>query len=279
MAKLVRYTFLVPFFLIIGIFFFLPLSYMFLISLKDPQTGQLGLANYIEILTDSYYYSTFLVSLKIAFVTSPLALLFGVILSYTIFHHTKRQNTLLNMCNLLKIFAGIPLVLGYVIAFGFNGALSVPLRKIFPIENYDIYTPVGYMFISLWFMIPNATIFSYPIWGTIDKHWKRAAAILGANNIIYFIKILFPLLSSRFFSVFVILIADSITTYATAYALSTGALNIVTLKIASMISGDLFLEVEKASAMAIVMSLFLLFLIFLRSAISKKMKLGRDYEV
>lgn len=271
-----KYLLVAPFFLLIFTFFFIPLTSLIALSFKTP--SGFSFQNYIDILSDAFYYSSFLLSLKIAMITAPIALIIGIAVSrYT--HESSHKKQILNICTLLKNFAGIPLVLGFTIAFGFNGALSTPIRSLFGIENYNIYSPTGYVIASLAFMIPNAIIFCTPIWETIDPNWERAAKILGARHGEYIRRVLAPLLMVRFFSVWVILLADSITTYATAYALSSGGLNVVTLKIAAMAAGDIFVEIEKASAMSVVMCAFLLLLIVVRTLITRMMNLGQDHEI
>ena len=52
---------------------------------------------------------------------------------------------------------------------------------------------------------------------------------------------------------FVILLANALGAYATVYALTTGNFNVLPIRIAAMVSGDISLDPNMASALAVIL--------------------------
>ena len=55
----------------------------------------------------------------------------------------------------------------------------------------------------------------------------------------------------------IILFANAVGAYASAYALTTGNFNLVTIRVASLVSGDIFLEPNMAAALAVILMVLL----------------------
>ncbi len=79
------------------------------------------------------------------------------------------------------------------------------------------------------------------------------AALLGANGWQFWRHIGLPVLTPALLGTFVILLANALGAYATVYALTTGNFNVLPIRIAAMVSGDISLDPNMASALAVVL--------------------------
>ncbi|CAM4002983.1 Putative Polyamine ABC transporter, permease protein [Campylobacter hepaticus] len=64
--------------------------------------------------------------------------------------------------------------------------------------------------------------------------------------------------------------ANAFGAYATIYALSSGNFNIVPIRIAALIAGDINLDPYKASALSIIIIIIMIILTFIVNFLSKK---------
>jgi len=71
---------------------------------------------------------------------------------------------------------------------------------------------------------------------------------------------------------FIILIANAMGAYASVYALTSGNYNVITIRIASLVSGDIFLEPNLAAAISVLLILLLAFITVINQYL-----IGRSY--
>ena len=93
----------------------------------------------------------------------------------------------------------------------------------------------------------------YPAFDALREDWRESAELLGASTWQFWWHIGLPVLTPALLGTFVILLANALGAYATVYALTTGNFNILPIRIAAMVSGDIFLDPNMASALAMVL--------------------------
>ena len=93
----------------------------------------------------------------------------------------------------------------------------------------------------------------YPAFDALREDWRESAELLGASNWQFWRHIGLPVLTPALLGTFVILLANALGAYATVYALTTGNFNILPIRIAAMVSGDIFLDPNMASALAMIL--------------------------
>jgi ABC-type spermidine/putrescine transport system permease subunit II len=76
--------------------------------------------------------------------------------------------------------------------------------------------------------------------------WAPAAGNSGALSAL-------PVLTPALLGTFVILLANALGAYATVYALTTGNFNVLPIRIAALVSGDISLDPNMASALAVIL--------------------------
>jgi len=93
----------------------------------------------------------------------------------------------------------------------------------------------------------------YPAFDALREDWRESAALLGANGWQYWRHIGLPVLTPALLGTFVILLANALGAYATVYALTTGNFNVLPIRIAALVAGDISLDPNLASALAMVL--------------------------
>ena len=93
--------------------------------------------------------------------------------------------------------------------------------------------------------------------------WQEAAQLLGATTLQYVCKVALPILTPAIIGAFVILIANAMGAYASVYALTAGNYNVITIRIAALVSGDIFLEPNLAAAISVVLLLLMACVVFI----------------
>ncbi|MFM2477875.1 ABC transporter permease [Celerinatantimonas sp. MCCC 1A17872] len=248
---------LLPFIVLIGLFQLAPLVWVIINSLFND-SGSLSLSNYQQVLTSPFYLQAFEHSLIIALSSSVIGLILATIGCASLRHTSKRvRNGLLAFANMTSNFVGVPLAFAFVIILGFNGMITLILRHIGWLGGFNLYNTSGLTVIYSYFQIPLAMLLLYPAFDALKKDWQEAAFLLGADNKYYWRRIALPVLTPALLGTFIILIANGLGTYATVYALTSGNYNIVTVRIASLVSGDIFLEPNLAAAISVLLMVIL----------------------
>ena len=87
----------------------------------------------------------------------------------------------------------------------------------------------------------------------MKKEWQESAALLGASRWRYWRHIGLPVMTPALVGTFVILLANALGAYATIYALTPGNYNVIPVRIAALVSGDVSLDPNMGSALAMLL--------------------------
>jgi putative spermidine/putrescine transport system permease protein len=102
----------------------------------------------------------------------------------------------------------------------------------------------------------------------LKKDWSEAAANLGASQSLYWRKVALPILTPSILGAIILLFGNSFGAYATAYSLTGGFINLITIVIGSQIKGDIYynpgLGYALAVGMIVVMSVMMAIYYMLR---------------
>ncbi|WP_101494728.1 ABC transporter permease [Salinivibrio proteolyticus] len=250
---------LVPF----GCFFYLfqiaPMVWVFVNSFIYDDT--LSVDNYVEIIDSAFMLQAFGNSLWLAFWSSVVGLAIATLLVSSLRRvDSKLRDGVIAFTNMSSNFAGVPLAFAFIIILGTNGAITLLLKQYGVLGEFDLYGKWGLLAIYIYFQIPLAVLLLYPAFDALSDDWQAAAALLGARTSQYWARVALPVLSPALFGTFIILIANAIGAYASVYALTSGNYNLVTVRIASLVSGDLFLEPNLAAAISVILMVLLAFI-------------------
>ncbi|MFJ3369849.1 ABC transporter permease [Pseudomonas sp. NPDC086251] len=244
---------LVPFTLFFIVFEIAPLFWVMINSVQSEEFGW-GLANFSKIFTSKFYLQAIQYSLEISFWSSVFGIIIAVLGAYSLRRvDSKLRNFVNAFANMTSNFTGVPLAFAFIILLGFNGTFTLLLKQAGIIQDFNLYSKTGLILLYTYFQIPLGVLLLYPAFDALREDWRESAALLGANGWQYWRHIGLPVLTPALLGTFVILLANALGAYATVYALTTGNFNVLTIRVAAMVSGDISLDPYMASALAVVL--------------------------
>ncbi|RDW15709.1 ABC transporter permease [Oceanobacillus chungangensis] len=244
-------------------------------SFTSETTGSFTFDNYKEIFTNPFYYQAFLNSGMISIFSSIVGLILAIIVSYALTNLPEKiQEKITVYINVAANFAGVPLAFAFIILIGNSGALRHFFDGLnFPLfEGFNLYSWQGLAVTYLYFQIPLGILFIYPSLKKIKKEWKEAAFILGASNWVYWRKIGLPNIMPSIAGTFVIMFANGMGTYETAYALTGSNVNLITIRIAALVSGDIYARPILGSTLAVVFALIMILILILSQTMLRRVR-------
>lgn len=259
----IRYgLFLIPLLLIIIFFLIVPIISVIEGSLKADGDTAYSLYNYKYIMQSRFYKQGFYNSIKV----SALSSLFGIIISFQLAYSISRlsekiKGNVLLYSNMMSNFSGLPLAFAFIIILGANGVVTLLFQKI-GIEGFNIYSQYGLILVYTYFQIPLGTLLMYPAFDALDERWKEACSLLGGGRFDFWTKIGLPILKSSIIGTGIILFTNAMGAYATAYGIMVSNYNIVPIRIGALISGDVILKPNLASALAVILIGMILLIFF-----------------
>ena len=257
---------IVPFFLLFFFFQLLPLGVVIIESFGQDLGESWGLGNYTAILQSLYFRKSIINSLKISCYSSMIGIMVAMIGAYSLSRvNGPLKELFASFCNMVANFSGVPLAFAFIIMLGFNGSITLLLRPLGIMGDFNLYSSTGLVIIYSYLQIPLALLLLYPAFDALQDEWSEAATLLGATRRQYWQKVALPVLSPSILGTLIILFANAMGTYATAFALTSGSANIMTIRIGSLIAGDMFLDPWQASAL----SMFLVGILLLVTVVNE----------
>lgn len=243
---------LLPFTLFFVVFQVAPLVWVAVNSLNSPAGW--GLGNFEKIFASRFYMQAIKHSLEIAFWSSLFGMAIAILGSYSLRQvDSKLRDFVIAFSNMTSNFAGVPLAFAFIILLGFNGALTLLLIQLGLIEGFNLYSKNGLIVLYTYFQIPLGVLLLYPAFDALRQDWRESAALLGAGTWEFWRHIGLPVLTPALLGTFVILLANALGAYATVYYLTTGNFNVLPIRIAAMVSGDISLDPNLASALSMIL--------------------------
>ncbi|MGY0217686.1 ABC transporter permease [Endozoicomonadaceae bacterium StTr2] len=246
----------------------LPLLTLFLLFLGLPAgivlynsvtlDGNLTLQHYQTIFTGPLYLDSIYRSLVITGWSSLL----GILLAFSCARALqatggRTRDWVLCFANMTTNYSGVPLAFAFTVLLGFNGMLIIILRQLGLEPDFNLYSKWGLILIYTYFQVPLGLLLLYPALDTIRTEWQEASELLGAGRFHFWIHIGIPVLMPALLGSFLILFANAMGAYATAYALTGGNYNLLVIRIATLVAGDIQLNPNLASALSVLLVVLL----------------------
>lgn len=229
-----------------------------------------GFGHYAEILSSDFFLQSFANSLYISFWSSVIGLLIAVVAAYSLRRVPGRlQRAVMAFSNMVSNFSGVPLAFAFIIILGSNGCITLALGHL-GVPLPSLYSRWGVTALYAYFQIPLGILLICPALEALDDDWRDAAMLLGAGPLAYIRRIVIPVLTPACLNTFIMLFANAIGAFATVYALTTGNFNVLTIRIASLVSGDIFLEPNLAAALAVCLVALLTVLVLFSSWLTRR---------
>ncbi|KJZ10006.1 MULTISPECIES: ABC transporter permease subunit [unclassified Halomonas] len=255
-APLPAWLWLVPFAVIFTAFQLAPMAWVAISAFNV--NGDWGLGHFQEIAQSAFFRQAIWKSLTISLVSSAIGLVIATLTCHALVRSGGRlRRAMIAFTNMTSNFAGVPLAFAFIILLGANGVLTLALQRLGIIEDVRLYSTGGLIVIYTWFQIPLGILLLFPAFAGLKAEWRDAASLLGAGRIAYWQRIGLPVLWPALAGTFTVLFANAMGAYATVYALVNTSYNLMTIRIANLVAGDLFLEPNLASALALILVLLL----------------------
>jgi putative spermidine/putrescine transport system permease protein len=254
-----------PFFLFATAFLILPALSLFTGSFQD-RAGNFTLDNLAGLAQPSIIDAYWL-SIKVSLVTAVGGALFGFLLAYAAIMGGVPpfvRSMLMTFSGVASNFAGVPLSFAFIATLGRVGMLTVLINTLFGFNIYqdagfNLYTFWGLSFNYMYFQFPLMILIIAPALDGLKREWREASEILGATTWQYWRYVTLPILLPSLMGATILLFGNAFGAYATAYALTGGTLNLVTIMIGAQIRGDVLnnpgLGYALALGMVVIMAL------------------------
>jgi putative spermidine/putrescine transport system permease protein len=241
----VPWTFLgvVPFFVFATMFLVIPTSYLVVGSFRD-QAGNFTVQNYLDLarpLTANAYTT----SIEISLVTAILGGILGFLLAYAVIAGglpMPFRTGIVTFSGVASNFAGVPLALAFIFTIGRTGFVTVFLKTVLGVDVYGagftIYSKLGLEIVYLYFQLPLMVLIIAPAIDGLKKEWREASENAGASTFQYWRFIALPVLMPSLMGSMILLFGNAFGAQATAFALTGGFINLVTILIGGQLSGD-----------------------------------------
>jgi putative spermidine/putrescine transport system permease protein len=253
--RLGRWLGVVPFLLFTAAFLLIPTIRMIVGSFQDAN-GNFTLDNYSDF-GSKIIVNAYTTSIEISLVTAVAAAIFGFLLAYAVISGglpRPIRAAVMTFSGVASNFAGIPLALAFIFTIGRAGFVTMLLKGI-GIDPYqggfNLYSKIGLEIVYFYFQLPLMVLIIAPAIDGLRAEWREAAANLGASNAQFWRSVALPVLMPSILASVMLLFGNAFGAQATAYQLTGGLINLVTLVIGDQLSGDVLHNPGKGLALAV----------------------------
>lgn len=266
-SRLRNWLGVLPFFIFALLFLLLPSLRIFVGSFTDAK-GHFTLSNVIQVFGQQAFLNSYWLSIQISAVTALGGGILGFLLAYSVTVGglpKPMRSILITFSGVASNFAGVPLAFAFVATLGRTGFITALLKNVFHWniynQGFNLYSFAGLALVYMYFQFPLMVLIMAPALDGLKKEWREAAENLGASSTQYWLQVAMPILLPSILGSMILLFGNAFGAYATAYALTGGALNIITIQIGAQIRGDVLhnpgLGYAMALGMVVIMSISL----------------------
>ncbi|MCX5512812.1 ABC transporter permease [Kaistia algarum] len=220
-------------------------------------------------------WNSILLSLASAFV----ALVLGTTMALIASRADSRLGTVMTSFSAVAAqFGGVPLAFAFVSTLGMFGLVTRGLKVIgadIYAMGFSLYSVAGLTLVYTYFLAPLAVVILTPAIRGVRADWLLAATSLGASPGQRFRLVVLPILAPALVSCFTLLFGSAFSGYATAYALTSGNIVLLTTEIGNVLTGDVVSSPETGAALSIAMIAVMALLLGLGSRMRRLSRRGR----
>lgn len=229
---------LLPASAVIGFFLLPPLANVLLASftLNERTLTAPNVENYARFLTDSFYLETLAFTLRVSFISTACTLILGYLVAFYLARVVR--SSLLRRLGYLVVIAplftsSIVRAFGWMVNLGNNGFINRTLLDLGVRETplQLMYNELGIVIGLTHILLPFMVLSIAAVLQNIDRSLESAAADLGANPMVTFLTVTFPLSLPGVVAGSLIVFSLAISSYVTPALLSGGRLQVIPMLI------------------------------------------------
>lgn len=206
---------------------------------------------------DRYYLGALLETAAVAGLSTALGLTLGTLAAIAMRRQRRWQGLMNLMGSLGSNFSGVPLASALILLLGSQGWLPGLLQPAGLALPLDLYGRSGLMLAYLLFQLPLAMMIMATPVAQLDAHMEEAAWTLGAGPLRFWWRVGLPVLVPSLIEAATLLFANAAAAYATPFALSGTAANVLAVRIAAAVSGDIFEDPSLPQQLSLMLLLLL----------------------
>ncbi|MFF2299696.1 ABC transporter permease [Arthrobacter sp. NPDC058127] len=203
----------------------------------DAGVASITAANFAASF-DGPYLESLLGSVRLSVLTAFVATVVSLPIAYAVVTSRLRglRDAVLSASGVIANFGGVPLAFAFVATLGNAGVLT----GFFGLADrgWSLYNFWGLSLVYLYFLVPLMVLTLTPALDGLKPQWREAARNSRATGFQYWRHVAFPVLLPTLLSGFVLLFGSAFSAYATAAAMVGSSIPLVTVKIASALTGD-----------------------------------------
>ena len=219
--------------------------------------GGLTLDNVREILETDLLRDAFKTSIEISLVTALLGGLLGLLIAYAAIREGTPawvRSMFATFSGVAANFGGIPLAFAWIATLGTIGIVTQFFTNQLGYNPYfhgfTLFGKTGLEIVYLYFQIPLMVLVIAPAIDGLRPEWREASANLGGGSLRYWRHIALPVLLPSILGAVILLFGNAFAAYATAYALTSGGVNLVPIVIGRDLTGNVLSNPHEGQALA-----------------------------
>ena len=239
-------------------------------AFQDSVNGSFTFSN-INIASHGIYLTGFRTSIELSVIAALIPGVAGLLIAYAIFtaqHGSVLRRVAITASGVFANFGGVPLAFLFIASLGPTGIVTAWLNDLginIYAGNFSLFSLTGVLLAYMYFQIPLMILVILPALEGLRPAWREAAHNLGAHNWQYWRYVGGPVLAPSFLGCVLLLFGSSFSAYATAEAMTAGALPLTSIQIGSFLNGNVIAgqqNVGKALGLGMVLIIAVVMIIY-----------------
>ncbi len=212
---------------------------------------------YVQTLGSYRYVKAFEHSLYLSVLSATVGVIAGALIAFAMLKPGAPRwlrSVVTSFAAVAANFAGVPLAFAFISTVGTLGLLTSMLKHIgvdLYAMGFSLFSIPGLTLVYSYFQIPLMVIIIIPAFEAMQPAWREAAENLGATGGQYWRMVGLPVLAPSLLSGWILLFGSAFSAYATAYALTSGNISLVTTEISAVLSGNVSSEPQVGAALSV----------------------------
>ena len=261
---------------------FIALSALFMVAPTvmlaiQSVTGTDGLTTkYLVELGSENFVNAFRNSIVLSVLSAAVGVAAGALIAYFVLKPGTPEtvrSTVTSFSAVAANFAGVPLAFAFVSTIGTLGMLTQALKGVginIYAMGFSLFSMTGLTIVYSYFQIPLMVIIITPALLALRGEWRESAENLGATQGQFWRLVGIPVLTPSLISSFILLFGSAFSAYATAYALTSGNIALLTTEIANVLSGDVSSSPQTGAALSVGMIVVMVAVLAISAGFSRR---------